>query len=121
MKDEWLFFSSRDELIKIKVSNIMYFEADGNYTNIVLTNKLKASVCMNLSAMERVLADKLKENVAVFARIGKSYILNLGYVYQLNIQRKRLVMSDYQDSTYSLELSKLALKKLKEMIIKLQI
>lgn len=121
MKNEWLFFSSRDELIKVKVSSIMYFEADGNYTNIVLTNKLKASVCMNLSAMEKVLAERLKENETVFARIGKSYILNLRYVYQLNIQRKKLVMSDFQDSTYSLELSKLALKTLKDTIIKLQI
>lgn len=121
MKDEWLFFSSRDDLIKIKVSNIMFFEADGNYTNIILTNKMRASVCMNLSAMEKVLAERLKENVTVFARIGKSYILNLRYVYQLNIQRKKLVMADFQTSTYSLELSKLALKKLKDMIIKIQI
>lgn len=121
MKEEWLYFNSRDELIKVKVSNIMYFEADGNYTNIILTNKMSTSVCMNLAAMQKVLADRLKENVAVFARVGKSYILNLRYVYQIKIQRKKLVMSDFQTSTYSLEVSKLALKTLKDMITKNQI
>jgi len=120
MKDEWLFFSSRDEL-KVKVSSIMYFEADGNYTSIVMTNKMRASVCMNLSAMERVLADRLKENITVFARIGKSYILNLRYVYQMNVQRRKLVMADFQSSSYTLDLSKRALQTLKEMIVKIQI
>ena len=35
----FLFFNSRDELLRLDISKIVYFESDGNYTNIILTNK----------------------------------------------------------------------------------
>ena len=33
----FLFFNSRDELLRLDISKIVYFESDGNYTNIILT------------------------------------------------------------------------------------
>ena len=118
---DWLFFNSRDELLRIDISKIVYFAADGNYTNIELSNNTKASVCMNLSAMEKVLDERLKDKAKVFARIGKRYIINLNYVYQLNVLRKRLVLSDIDRCTYSIEVSKEALKMLKDIIVKVKI
>ena len=52
MKNVYLHLNSRDEFLRIDISKIVYFEADGNYTNIVLANKLKGVVCMNLAAMK---------------------------------------------------------------------
>ena len=118
---DWLFFNSRDELLRIDISKIVYFEADRNYTNIVRSNNTKASVCMDLSAMEKVLDERLKDKAKVFARIGKRYIINLNYVYQLNVLRKRLVLSDIDRCTYSIEVSKEALKMLKDIIVKVKI
>lgn len=46
-----LYINTRDELIRLDCSKIVYMEGDGNYTNIVLVNKQKVSVCMNLSHM----------------------------------------------------------------------
>ena len=121
MTKDWLFFNSRDELLRIDISKILCFEADGNYTTIVMTNDMKAQVCMNLTTMEKVLAERLKEKAKIFARIGKRYIINLNYVYHLNVLRKRLVLSDFASSTYSVEMSKEALKNLKEVIVKVKI
>ena len=67
MAKEWLYFNSRDELLRVDVSKIMCFEADGNYTNILMTNNMRASVCMNLAAMEKMLhalPEKMREHYA---------------------------------------------------------
>lgn len=49
MATGYLYLNTRDELIRLDCSKIVYMEGDGNYTNIVLVNKQKVSVCMNLS------------------------------------------------------------------------
>ncbi|MFI3267265.1 MAG: LytTR family DNA-binding domain-containing protein [Rikenellaceae bacterium] len=117
METNYLFFNSRDELLRMDVSKIVYFEADGNYTKIILANKLCGVICMNLAQTEKALATQLKEKAQSFARIGKRYIINLRYIYQINTIKQRLVLTDYKMFSYQLEVSKDALKKLKEIII----
>ena len=117
---DWLFLNSRDDLLRIDMREIAYFEADGNYTNIVLTNKLKCTVGMSLGKMEKILAERLKGKVMYFARIGKSYIINLNLVFQINVLKHRLVLSDYRQCSYTLDVSKDALKKLKELMFKVK-
>ena len=74
MKNIYLHLNTRDEFLRMDISKIVYFEADGNYTNIVLANKLKSVVCMNLAHMQQILTDSLKENARTFVRVGKRYI-----------------------------------------------
>jgi DNA-binding LytR/AlgR family response regulator len=121
MEQQRLIFNSRDELLRIDVPRIVYFEADGNYTYIVTSNKLKSAVCMNLGQMEDVLAQRLKEKKTLFARIGKKYIVNLSYVYRINPLKKQLVLTDFTDFSFQLELSKEALKSLKEIMAHIKI
>ena len=113
----YIFFNSRDELQRIDVSKIVYFEADGNYTNIMTVNKLKASVCMNLGEMERNLAEQLGENAMIFMRIGKRFIINMRYVYSINVLKQQLVLSDYDHFAFQVSISKDALKKMKELML----
>ena len=117
MKNYYLYLNSRDELLRIDINKIVFFEADGNYTNIILVNQLKGVVCMNLARMQQVLSEKLKEQASIFARVGKKYIINLSYVYQINVLRQRLVLSDGEHFTFSLEVSKEALKHLKDLYV----
>lgn len=56
METNLIFFNSRDQLLRIDIEKIVYFEADGNYTDIIMVNKLRAAVCMNLGDMEKALA-----------------------------------------------------------------
>ncbi len=114
---KYLYLNSRDEMFRIDISKIVYFEAEGNYTNFVLCNKLKGAVCMNLAQMQQVLSDCLKESASIFARVGKRYIVNLTYVYQIGVLRQKLTMSDGEVFSYQLNISKEALKKLKELFV----
>jgi DNA-binding LytR/AlgR family response regulator len=121
MSKELLLFNSRDELLRLDISKIVYFVADGNYTNVMLLNKLKCSVGMNLGQMEKVLTDRLQEKSKIFVRIGKSYVINMNYIFQIQVPRKRLLLTDYDGCIYSLEMSKEALKKLKEIVVMIKI
>lgn len=113
----FVFFNSRDELQRIDVSKIVYFEADGNYTTIVMVNKLQASVCMNLGEMEKALAIQLGSESHHFMRIGKRFIINMDYVYSINVQKQQLVLSDYDHFSFKISISKEALKKMKELMV----
>lgn len=115
---EYLFLNSRDELLRIDISKIVYFEANGNYTNIYLCNKLKGTVCMNLARMQEALSTQLKEKATRFARIGKSYIVNLNYVYSIQILKQRLVLSDQSTFAFQVSISKEALKALRDLLLK---
>lgn len=117
MNKKYLYLNSRDELYRMDISKIVYFEAEGNYTNFVLSNKLKGAVCMNLAQMQQVLSDSLKESASIFARVGKRHIVNLTYVYQIGVLRQKLTLSDGEVFAYQLNVSKEALKKLKEMYV----
>lgn len=114
---KFLYLNARDEFYRVDISKIVYFEADGNYTNFVLSNKLKGVVLMNLSQMQAVLSENLKEEASIFARIGKRFIVNLNYVYHIEVLRQKLMLSDGEIFAYQLPISKEALKKLKEMYI----
>lgn len=114
---KFLYLNARDEFYRVDISKIVYFEADGNYTNFVLSNKLKGVVLMNLSQMQTVLSESLKEEASIFARIGKRFIVNLNYVYHIEVLRQKLMLSDGEMFAYQLPVSKEALKKLKEMYL----
>lgn len=117
MEKDLIFFNSRDALLRIGIDKIVYFEADGNYTDIIMVNKLRASVCMNLGEMERALADQIGDKAKRFMRIGKRFIINMEYVYQINVLKQQLVLSDYDHFAFQVSVSKDALKKMKDLML----
>ena len=114
---KYLYLNSRDEFFRIDISKIVYFEADGNYTHIYLSNKMMGTVCMNLHTMQQTLSENLKEAASIFARVGKSHIINLTYVYNIAILRQKLTLSDGENFSYTVSISKNALKKLRDLFI----
>lgn len=114
---EYLFLNSRDELIRLDVSKIVYFEADGNYTNIYSANELKSVVCMTLCKIQDLINLSIRNKSTIFARVGKKHIINLQYVHSINTLRQKLILSNDYTFTYHLEVSKEALKKLKTVFI----
>ena len=117
IEQSYIYFNSRDELQRIEVSKIVYFEADGNYTDIVMVNKLRASILMNLGEMEKALAAQLGVEAQMFMRIGKRFIINLRYVYSINVLKQQLILSDYDHFAFQVSISKEALKKMKELML----
>ena len=115
MAQQRVFFNSRDKLIRIDVQKIVYFEGDGNYTYIVTANKQKVCVTMNLAHTEEAMAAQLGENAKQFMRIGKRFIVNMNYIYQV------VMLSDYEHFLFQMSVSKDALKAVKELVIQTRI
>lgn len=121
MAQRLLYFNSRDCLIRIDISNIIYFEGDGNYTYIVTANKMKSCLSINLSHTEEALAIQLGEDAKRFMRIGKRFIVNMRFIYQVDVLKQTLILSDALHFAYQLPVSKEALKNVKELIVKARI
>ena len=121
MSQQLIYFNSRDSLIRIDVSKIVYFEGDGNYTHIVTVNKVKSCLTMNLAHTEEALAAQIGEHAKRFMRIGKRFIVNMGYIYMVDVSKQTLILSDNDNFVYHLSVSKEALKSVKELIVKARI
>lgn len=117
MNPVYLFLNTKIELLRIDIHNIVYLEADGNYTNIVSINNLKGVVCVNLSQMQSMLSEKLQEEASIFARVGKKYIINLSHIYSINTARQMVILSDGATFDYQLKIGKDALKELRRILI----
>lgn len=117
MATEYLYINTRDELLRIEFSKIVYMEGDGNYTNIMLINKQKSSVCMNLSDMQKLISESLQEKASIFARVGKRFIVNMNYIYKVQPLHQSLVLTDGVNFAFQLGISKEALRKLKEVLV----
>ena len=117
MMKKVILFNNRDGLLRMDAERIVYFEADGNYTRVVSMNSLKATLGANLSQTEQALTAQLAEEARGFMRIGKRFIVNLDYVYHVNMAKQCLVLSDMKHFAFQLPVSKDALKKMKELMI----
>jgi DNA-binding LytR/AlgR family response regulator len=117
VQTKYLILNSRDELLRIELSTLVCFEADGNYTNILTKNKLKNTVSVNLSKMEELLTEYMGDMAPMFARIGKGYIINLNYVHQVSVLKQRIVLSDGSNFAFQINTSKVAAKKLKQILL----
>lgn len=111
-----LYFNTRDEMIKVKLDHVAYFEADSNYCHVMFINGAKATLLTSLVSMEELLANRFKDDVPMFIRIGKKYIVNRQYIFQINVLRQKLVMTDYESPVVlEISISKDALKNLKQL------
>ena len=115
-KPRIIYFQSRDEFLRVDLTAVVYFEADGNYTRFVSINGLSTLIFMNVGKMEQVLSLRFKDAPGTFVRIGKRFILNLNYIYRINTLKQELTLSDQRTFTQTLSLSKIALKALKDLI-----
>ena len=90
MSPKYLYLNSRDSLLRLDVSHLVYFMADGNYTHIISANKAKYTIGMTLAKMQNLLPLTLEEKAKNFVRIGKSHIVNMGYINQIDIPKQML-------------------------------
>lgn len=117
---DYVYFNSRDELLRLSIADIVYFEADGNYTKVVTANKLTSVVGLNLGQMETALAKQLGETATMFIRIGKRFIINKNFIYKISLHNQYLLLSDFNCFAFKVPVSKEALRKMKQMLIPAQ-
>ena len=114
---DYLYINTRDELLRIDCSKIVYMEGDGNYTTIVLINKLKATVGMNLAEMQRFISERMKERASFLVRIGKRFIVNVNFIHKINVLHQSLTVTDGVHFAFQLGISKEALKQMKVLML----
>ena len=115
-KPRIIYFKSRDEFLRVDLASVIYFEAEANYTRFVSLNGMSTILLMNLGKMEELLTMRFKDAPGTFARVGKRFILNLNYIYRINTLRQELTLSDQRTFEYTLSISKVALKALRDLI-----
>ena len=118
MANAHLIISNSTELLRIAVCQIMCIKADGNYCDIYQVGKIKKTVTLQLGQIQEKLIEQLPEYKNDFARVGKSLIVNINYVYNINLTSQSLVLIDDKSNRYEDSASKEALKGLKERIEK---
>ena len=116
-----IYFNSRNRLIRMDIDKIVYFEGDGNYTYVVTANKQKICLTLNLSHTEEALASQLGEVAKQFMRIGKRFIVNMNYIYQVDIFFFFFMLSDCERFLFQMPVSKEALKVVKNLVIQAKI
>ena len=112
---EWLRISTSTEWVRVATDEIVYVRADGNYSDLVLTNGKSRKMTFQLHFFDEVF-QQLQNNM--FVRVGRSLIVNKRYIYVINLTDQMLIFSGQQikDDIKPLNVSREALKQLKELL-----
>ena len=112
--DRYLVFKTRDEFVRIKIEQILYFEAERNYTKLILSNGIQFVFAVNLGKIEEILEKQVKDYNKVLTRVGKSFIINKNHILQINLPKAKLLFLVSDGKARELILPKEPLKVLKE-------
>lgn len=118
MLKKYLVISTSNDLVRIAPEKIVYISSDGNYCNLVQSDNETRLLSFQLGQIETMIHDQLGTGGNQFIRIGRSHIINRNYIYYINIQNQKLILSDVTRFTHTVSASKEALKQLKELIEK---
>ncbi|MBQ2210238.1 MAG: LytTR family transcriptional regulator DNA-binding domain-containing protein [Prevotella sp.] len=112
---EWLKISTSTELVRVATNEIVYVRADGNYSDLVLTNGKKRKMTFQLHFFDEVF-QLLRNNV--FVRVGRSLIVNKRYIHVVNLTDQMLVFGGQTitGEIAPVQVSRDSLKKLKELL-----
>ena len=89
--------NTRAGYMLIDPAEVVFCEADGNYTHIQLTSGARETTTLNLGHIEELL------DGGTFFRAGRSYLLNLRYLSRVDRKNNQCVM-DYPGDSSSIKI-----------------
>ncbi len=104
--DNQIKINTRSGFLLILFQDILFLEADGNYTNIHLTDGNTEVSSRNLGNLEGHLPED------IFKRLGRSVIINISHLYKVD-RRKRTCTLQFSKESREIKLSAKMLKDLK--------
>ena len=123
---EWLRISTSTELVRVATDEIVYVRADGNYSDLMLTNGNCRKMTFQLHFFDEVF-QQLQKNM--FVRVGRSLIVNKRFIYVINLTEQQLILSggdmkepivfygqSKTDNPQKISLAREALRQLKELL-----
>lgn len=80
-----LTIKNKSEILFLRLDDILYIQADGNYCNIYLADGgVINTLTYQRAEMARMLEEQLsKEALSRFALLGRSYLVNTDYVLRI--------------------------------------
>ena len=117
MSNKVLIISNANELVRVKPERVVYVKSDGNYSTMVLHDKMELLFTMNLAQCQQLMEEQLGKEAMTFIRLGKQLIVNRAYIFRINPYKQQLLMSNMQvNNAFELSASKEALKQLKALM-----
>ena len=110
---ERLLIHAVNEAFSFAPEQVVCIEADGNYSNLYLTNGNSYLLSFQLGQVEDLIADQLGDSGGQFIRLGRGLIINIHFVYRIDIATQQLVLSDCDGCYHELSASREVLIKLK--------
>ena len=100
--------------IYLLMDEVVYFEADHNYSYVVFRDKRRMQLSFQLGQIEKMIENQLGKDHKLFPRVGRGLIVNARYVHIVDVPDQTLILSDCVDPDfyYILQPSQQALEEL---------
>ena len=114
---EKLLIHTVNEAYSFNPNQIICIEADGNYSNLHLSNGNEYLLSFHLGQVESIIKEQLSYSNYSFVRVGKSLIINMDELICVNITKQTLEMNQPSGEKLLFNASREALKKLMNFLI----
>lgn len=114
---EKLLIHTVNEAYSFNPNQIICIEADGNYSNLHLSNGNEYLLSFQLGQVESIIKEQLSYSNHSFVRVGKSLIINMDELICVNITKQTLEMNQLSGEKLLFNASREALKKLMNFLI----
>lgn len=116
MKQE-IIISNSQCLYRVMAEDIVYIEADGNYSHLALVGGEDVMLTIQIGKLEEMIEAQLNSTASPLAKIGRSLIINIHCIYYINPQKQQIVLRDcHGHTTRTLSAPVVALRGLKEIL-----
>lgn len=137
--EQALIIPNSRETYFIPVSQILYIKADGDYINIYLTNndpiqirrekgndgkteistiKYELQLAIQLGYVDKIIEKSSNKIRKHLVRIDRSYIINIDYIFKINLTESNIYLMDPSNRIYPLRISRERLTELKKKLEK---
>ena len=117
-KHTHLVISTATDLLRVDARQILYIQSDGNYCNLVQPGGNIRMISYQLGHVATMIDAQFPDVMNTFMRVGRTLIINLNYVYYINLAKQQLILADNQGNHYTLSPSRDALVALKDFMEK---
>ena len=109
----YIIISKGTEFLRVPQDKLVYISSEGNYSNVVTVDNRQRLVTFQLGQLEGMIGEQLGEKGSHFLRIGRSLIINIDYIYLIDVSKQQLALSDCAGCYHELSASREVLIKLK--------
>lgn len=91
---EVLIISKGTEMLSVPVERLVYVASEGNYSKVVTQDNRHRIVSFQLGQIEDLINERIGDAASRFTRLGRCLIVNMDFVYFIDISKQTLILSD---------------------------